>query len=61
MIFKSPGDTQGHGESSEISDFLAGKISNAFCSELRAPSPEFKLSFFALFIKTVTKNFSNYL
>ena len=26
MIFKSPGDTQGHGDSSELSEFLAGNF-----------------------------------
>ena len=31
MIFKSPGDTQGHGGSSEISEFLAGKFPILFC------------------------------
>ena len=31
MIFKSPGDMQGHGDSSEISEFLAGKFPILFC------------------------------
>ena len=31
MIFKSPGDTQGHCDSSEISEFLAGKFPMLFC------------------------------
>ena len=29
MIFKSPGDTQGHGDNSEISEFFGRKIPNA--------------------------------
>ena len=29
MIFKSPGDTQGHSDSSEISAFFGRKISSA--------------------------------
>ena len=31
MIFKSSGDTEGHGDSSEISEFLAGKFPMLFC------------------------------
>ena len=29
MIFKSPGDTQGHGDNSKISEFFGRKIPNS--------------------------------
>ena len=47
MIFKSPGDTQGHGDSSEISEFLAGKFPMLFfpCS-FHHNSAEAKYFFF---------------